>query len=218
MAVIRVNKTKDYSVISNRHLRDKNLSFKAKGILSLMLSLPDNWDYSIAGLETFASDGATATRSALKELETFGYLTRRPIRENGRIKDWEYNIYEIPQTGNPVVENQQVENRQQQNKDVEQIMNKQSKERFTPPTLEEVKAYCAERGNKVDAERFIDYYTMTGWTVGKTQKKMKDWKAAIRQWEREDGAKSEYMEHNYTAEQYENIPIEINEYRDRSWD
>lgn len=203
MAVIRVNKTKDYSVISNRHLRDKDLSFKAKGILSLMLSLPDDWDYSIAGLETFASDGATATRTALKELETFGYLKRCAIRENGKIKDWEYNIFEIPQTGNPLVENQQVENSTQQNIEIQQTTNKQSKEGFTTPTLEEVKAYCLERKNKVDAERWFDFYTAKGWVIGKS--KMKDWKAAVRTWEREDAQKGKdddgYMKHEYTEEQ-----------------
>lgn len=207
MAVIRVNKTKDYSVISNRHLRDKNLSFKAKGLLSLMLSLPDDWDYSIAGLETFASDGSSATRSALKELEAFGYLTRRPIRENGRIKDWEYNIFEIPQAEISLVENQQVEKRTQQNKE-QQTTDQQNtkKERsmpFTPPTLEEVKAYCLERKNKVDAERFIDFYQSKGWFVGKN--KMKDWKAAVRTWEKEDAQKGKdadgYMKHEYTEEQ-----------------
>ena len=200
-------------------MRDVNLSFKAKGILSLMLSLPDDWDYSIAGLETFASDGSTATRSALKELEACGYLTRRAIRENGKIKDWEYNIYEIPQAEIPHVENPQVEEQTQQSIN-EQTTDQQNTEkeksmRFTPPTLEEVKAYCAERGNSVDPERFIDFYTSKGWYVGKN--KMKDWKACVRTWEREDGKEAhEYMKHNYTDAQLKGIAVNVDEF-DEDW-
>lgn len=120
MAVFRVEKSRDYSVMANFHFRDRNLSWKAKGILSNMLSLPDDWDYSLAGLEKLASDGETSTRSAIKELERKGYLERKPIREKGRITDWEYIIFEKPKEENqvieePVVENPQVENQGQYN-------------------------------------------------------------------------------------------------------
>lgn len=120
MAVFRVEKNANYSVMANYHFRDKTLSWKAKGILSNMLSLPDDWDYSLAGLETLASDGMSATRSAIKELEEHGYLVRKPIREGGRIRDWEYVIFECPQkekqqTEILLVENPQVENSTQLN-------------------------------------------------------------------------------------------------------
>lgn len=120
MAVFRVNRNKNYTHMANYHFRDTSLSWKAKGILSNMLSLPDDWDYSLAGLATLASDGMSATRSAIKELEKHGYLVRRPIRENGKIADWEYLIYEKPQLEKQeekkqVVENQQVENHPQLN-------------------------------------------------------------------------------------------------------
>lgn len=204
MAVFRVEKNANYSVMANYHFRDKSLSWKAKGILSNMLSLPDDWDYSLAGLTTLASDGQSATRSAIKELEEHGYLIRRPIRENGKISDWEYIIFEYPQAGNqnaemPLVENQQVENRPQLNNNQsttnQSSMKKSSingysvrtASRFTPPTLEEVNAYCSERRNNVDAQRFIDYYTANGWKVGRNA--MKDWKAAVRTWERSDNEK-----------------------------
>lgn len=72
----------------------------------------------------------------------------------------------------------------QEIEEVNSKVKKKSASRFTPPTLEEVKAYCLERGNNVDAERFIDYYTSNGWKVGKNS--MKDWKAAVRTWERSD--------------------------------
>lgn len=96
MSVVRVNKNSNYTVMSNHHFKEKNMSLKAKGLLSLMLSLPDNWDYTIAGLATLSSDGEASVRSALKELEEFHYLQRKRIYDNGKIADWEYNIYEIP--------------------------------------------------------------------------------------------------------------------------
>lgn len=120
MAVFRIEKNKNYTNMSNYHFYDKTLSWKAKGILSNMLSLPDDWDYSLAGLATLTSDGMSATRTAIKELEEHGYLIRRPIRENGKIKDWEYVIFECPQVARqdvekPLVENQQIENHTQLN-------------------------------------------------------------------------------------------------------
>ena len=196
MAVFRIEKNKNYTSMANYHFYDRQLSWKAKGILSNMLSLPDDWDYSLAGLVTLSSDGMSATRSAIKELEEHGYLIRRPIREKGRIVDWEYLIFEKPQAENLFVENRQVENHTQLNtnqsipkeSNTNQSNTKESCKRFIPPTLEEVKAYCKERNNTVDAERFIDYYTANGWLVGKN--KMKDWRAAVRTWERNSFGKA----------------------------
>lgn len=100
MPVIRVNKTSDYTVMSNRHFKEKELSLKAKGLLSLMLSLPDNWDYSIKGLAAICKEDITAIKTALKELKKFGYLviTKKTPKdtESGRF-EYEYNIFEIPQ-------------------------------------------------------------------------------------------------------------------------
>ena len=76
MAVFRVNKTRDYTVLSNYHFKDTRLSYKAKGLLSLMLSLPEDWDYSIDGLVSLSADGRDSIMSGLKELEKFGYLRR----------------------------------------------------------------------------------------------------------------------------------------------
>lgn len=106
MAVIRVNKTADYTVMSNAHFKEKELSLKAKGLLSLMLSLPDNWDYSIAGLVTLSADGKDRVMSALNELEALGYLKRTKLTdEKGRFAGYDYDIYENPQTENPYAEN-----------------------------------------------------------------------------------------------------------------
>jgi hypothetical protein len=116
MAVARTHHTKDYTCMSNYHFKDKSISLKAKGLLSMMLSLPDEWDYSVAGLAALSSDGETSVRTAVKELEEHRYLKRTPIRENGRIVDWEYDIYEKPEEILDV-ENQQVESLLLENND-----------------------------------------------------------------------------------------------------
>lgn len=100
MAVFRVEKTKDFTVMSNHHLRNTELSLKAKGLLSLMLSLPDNWDYTTKGLAHICKDGVDSITTALKELERTGYLTRQRVRyENGQLGDIEYTIHEKPAIG-----------------------------------------------------------------------------------------------------------------------
>ena len=97
MAVFRVEKTKDFTVMCNHHLRNVKLSLKAKGLLSLMLSLPEDWDYTTKGLACICKDGVDSIASALKELEQHGYLTRQRVRyENGRLGDIEYTIHERP--------------------------------------------------------------------------------------------------------------------------
>lgn len=102
MAVIRVNKTADYTVMSNTHFKEKEMSLKAKGLLSLMLSLPDGWNYSIAGLVTLSKDGKESVMNALNELEKFGYLRRtKLLDENKRFAGYDYDIYEKPQKDKP---------------------------------------------------------------------------------------------------------------------
>ena len=103
MSVIRVNKTANYTVLSNYHFKEKKMSLKAKGLLSLMLSLPDDWNYSISGLVSLSKDGKDSVMSALGELEEFGYLTRvRTTDSKGKFTGVEYNIYEQPQEKKPV--------------------------------------------------------------------------------------------------------------------
>jgi len=94
MSVIRKHHNKNYTVMSNYHFLDRELSLKAKGLLSLMLSLPGDWDYSTVGLESLSSDGNTSVRNALKELEEHEYLIRERVFKNGKIVDWEYHIFE----------------------------------------------------------------------------------------------------------------------------
>ena len=98
MAVYRVERTRDYTVMSNYHLKDTTLSLKAKGLLSMFLSFPDDWNYSTRGLAAICKEGVEAIGNTIKELEKAGYIVRRKLRgSNGRITDTEYVIYEQPQ-------------------------------------------------------------------------------------------------------------------------
>ena len=208
MAVFRVNKTNNYTVMSNFHLKDKRISLKAKGLLSLILSLPDNWNYTIGGLVAICLEKDMAVKTALSELKKYGYLRVdkiKPSKENGGRYEYIYNIFEQPNKKQATeiqgIENQPLEIQGIENQplykdinlsntdlsitNIPSIDNKADKPprtRFVPPTLQDVQAYCMERNNNVDAQRFIDYYTSNGWKVGKNP--MKDWKAAVRNWER----------------------------------
>nr|DAP01922.1 MAG TPA: Dna polymerase B [Caudoviricetes sp.] len=191
----------------NHHLRNKNLSLKAKGLLSQVLSLPDGWNFTFEGLCSLNKEGKEAMQSAIKELRENGYLTKDRIRnEKGQITDVEYVFHEFPVDGETVCrKTRQTDNPPLLNTD--SILStdsikysplskerppkgeptpKRERKRFTPPKLEEVEAYCRERQNGIDASKFIDYYESVGWKVGKQA--MKDWKAAVRTWERRDAS------------------------------
>ena len=102
MAIFRIERTRDYTVMSNHHLRNGKLSLKAKGLLSMMLSLPEDWNYTTRGLAKICKEGVDAIGGALRELETAGYIVRHQLRDRqGRISDTEYVIYEQPQPKNP---------------------------------------------------------------------------------------------------------------------
>ena len=105
MAVFRIEKTRDYTVMSNHHLRNAGLSLKSKGLLSMMLSLPEDWNYTTRGLAKICKEGTDSIGSALKELEHAGYIVRNRLRDSkGKIVDVEYVIYETPHppdTGQP---------------------------------------------------------------------------------------------------------------------
>ena len=105
MAIFRVNKNKNYTVMSNYHLKDANMSFKAKGLLSMMLSLPDDWDYSIKGIISISKENKTSIQSTLKELEENKYLKRtKKQNEKGQF-GYIYDIYEKPWVEKPCIEN-----------------------------------------------------------------------------------------------------------------
>ena len=105
MAVFRIEKTRDYTVMSNYHLRDMSLSLKAKGLLSLMLSLPENWDYTMKGLAHICKDGIDSISGGIRELEAHGYLIRSRVRSaNGQLGSIEYTILEQPKAPSPTQE------------------------------------------------------------------------------------------------------------------
>ena len=145
MAVFRIEKTQNYTVMSNHHLRNAALSLKAKGLLSQMLSLPENWDYTLAGLSHINREKIDAIREAVRELEKAGYITRSRVRgDKGQLKGADYIIHELPQNkpepeqadntplsptldfptldnptlGKPMQENPTLENPMQLNKDI----------------------------------------------------------------------------------------------------
>lgn len=124
MAVYRVEKTRDYTVMANHHLRDERLSLKAKGLLSMLLSLPDDWEISIRGLASIVTDGVGAVQTGINELIEAGYIVRRRQHaESGAFAGFEYIIHEIPPctenpyTANPYTGKPYTENPAQSSKD-----------------------------------------------------------------------------------------------------
>ncbi len=102
MPICRIMKESNYTRVSNHYLRDNSLSFKAKGLLTLMLSLPEDWDYTIAGLAQFTADGRVSIANTIRELEECGYIRRSQTRgENGAFAQNVYWIYEVPQIDEP---------------------------------------------------------------------------------------------------------------------
>lgn len=125
MAVIRVNKNKNYTIMSNYHFKDKNMSLKAKGLLSMMLSLPDNWNYSVEGLVAISKESKTVIQSTLKELEDLKYLKRTRVQNSKGQFEYIYDIYEKPQTENPYMDNMPLLNTKELN--TNNINNKKNK-------------------------------------------------------------------------------------------
>ncbi|MGR5963832.1 DnaD domain-containing protein [Bacillus cereus] len=110
MATFRVNKDKNYTTINNTGLKDTRLSWKAKGILAYILTLPDDWIFYMEEVTKHSKDGIASLKAGMKELKECGYVKRFPIKgEDGKISRWEMIIYEVPQVEKPLVENQLVE-------------------------------------------------------------------------------------------------------------
>lgn len=169
MSVVRINKNVNYTIMSNYHFREKNMTLKAKGLLSFMLSLPDDWDYSIAGLVALCKENERAIKSTLKELQEFGYLRITKLMpckaENRSSIEYIYDIFEQPlDTKNQGVQNvalqnvavqndrQQNTNKQNTNKQNTNIYNKKENIKrknktcgySTSYNIDEYKNYCKE--------------------------------------------------------------------------
>ena len=190
MEIIRVEKNNNYSVICNEIFKNKKISLKAKGLLSLILSLPENWDLTIKGLEAICKEGAASVRSTMKELMLNGYMKRTCKRnDKGIIVGWDITIYEKPikpDAKYPDVENQHVDNRTQLNtKLIKDLNNKEQaflirKEKF----LNEVK----EIDNEFDYNSFVNYWAepSKNWRMRKEMQKTWDTKRRINTWIRND--------------------------------
>lgn len=189
MAILRKEKKSNFTVIDNAIFKDYRLSFKAKGLLCQMLSLPDGWEYSVEGLARLTSDGVSAITSGLRELEEYGYFRRERVRKDNRLAGIEYIISETPNSDFLISENLKQENLILENPpqlNTNKSNTNKSKTKvidiryMIPPTIEMIEDYINERGYNVNAHTFYDFYESKGWLVGKT--KMKDWQAAIRTW------------------------------------
>lgn len=220
---IRERKDRNFTVIDNTCLKDERLSWKAKGVFVYLLSLPENWKIHYSEIATHAKDGRDSLRNAVNELKEFGYLTvEQRKNEKGQFCENVYRIIENPRTETPYTENPNTVKatllNTNNNKDLN-ILNTDNREStdtasvsdtpkrstFKKPTLEEIKEYCRERKNTINAEHFFDYYESNGWQVGKN--KMKDWKATVRTWEQRD--RGYYG--NYTSKKggaFDHIPSE----------
>lgn len=205
--VIRKRKKRNFTALDNDIFKNRDLSMKAKGLLCTLLSLPDDWEYSISGLASLSKDGKSSIRSTLNELEEMGYFTREERRVNGQFKGYDYIIYEEPVSPDTMsseptskkatsVECTQLNTNQLNTKELNTnsikppVSPKGGKK--IPPTIEEVREYAQSRGNIVDPDYFFDYYEGLNWMRGKT--KVKDWQATYRTWERRADAGSKRTE------------------------
>lgn len=119
MAVVRVEKNTNYTTMCNEHLKDMNLSLKAKGLLSIMLSLPDEWYYSVKGLKAICKESINTINGILQELEENDYLLRNRVYCNGKISEWEYVIFESKENKKLYLENLDIKNEDIENEDIE---------------------------------------------------------------------------------------------------
>lgn len=159
MSVIRTIKNDNYTTMCNTHLRDKNLSLKAKGLLSMMLSLPDKWHYSVKGLEGICKESKNTINSVLNELEDNNYLVRRRRYCNGKISEWEYIIFEnnenhdeeLLHLKNEDIENEDIEIQDIENRDAYKITKELNTNRLNTNEYKE-KNIKKESVNSVIAE------------------------------------------------------------------
>lgn len=162
MAVFRVEKSRDYTVMSNYHLRDKGLSLKAKGLISQMLSLPEDWDYTLSGLSHINRESKDAIRSAVNELEAAGYIQRRQTTDaSGKFSGNEYVIHESPVTTEPSLEKPSSENPTQLNIDITNTQKQNTDISSTdsiPFFSEETAAWLPEANRmETDAQKMNSY-------------------------------------------------------------
>ena len=214
MRIYRRHKKDNYTCIDNHVFKDHSLSMKAKGLLTQIYSLPDDWEYSVKGLSTLFSDGRDAVNNAIQELIDHGYIIRtQKQNQAGKFEGYEYDIYEQPQTENadkpfpenPLTENPLSENPYQLNTNIINTNKENTKEdiyisanedffdslpdkprkKFIPPTVEEVAEYCKERNCDVDPVAFVAYYASQNWKKA-NGRPVSDWKLCVITWEKKE--------------------------------
>lgn len=209
---------KDYTRVKNGFIFDESLSLEAKGFMVALLSFPDDWNFSIKGLAYKLNLKDRTVMRLIKELKSAGYITQRKVKnEQGQFITYEWDIYDLPELNEnrtsvkpnfsetelrqnrtsakpnfgesvPILNTNNNKELNITNDSLEQKTNGTPSIKFKPPTVEEVRSYCEERKNGIDPEYFCDFYTSKGWKIGKNS--MKDWKAAVRTFEKRNRPKS----------------------------
>ncbi|MGD8305197.1 MAG: hypothetical protein PVF17_00960 [Ignavibacteria bacterium] len=193
-------KTNNFTIIDNTGIRDSDLSWKAKGLLTYLLHLPDDWQIYLSDLKNRSKDGRDSTAGGIKELIDNGYIKREQLKEKGKFIGYNYTVYEQPRrvirngsadtvkaySEKPTLlstNNNKLLKKTNTNKEID--IDIERKKRFIKPTVEQIEEYKQQRQQQksisFSSNQFFDYYESKGWMIGKN--KMKDWKAAFRTWE-----------------------------------
>ena len=193
-----------YTQISNAIFQDKRLNEADVGLLCVMLSLPPDWQFSVAGLCAIRpQSGRDKLAASIKRLENAGYLQRSPQRDGGKFVHTVWEITDTPSTEKPSPEkpspdfpketntlsNKELNKKELTEKRNSESVPREARERtpFVAPSVEEIESFCSQEQLSIDAQKFVDNYAAKGWTIGSTP--VHDWKALVRKWAREDQEK-----------------------------
>lgn len=190
-----------YTQISNAIFQDKRLNEADVGLLCVMLSLPPDWQFSVAGLCAIRpQSGRDKLAASIKRLENAGYLQRSLRRDGGKFVRTVWEITDTPSTEKPFTEkpspdfpeetntlsNKELNKKELTKKRNTESVPREARERthFVAPSVEEIESFCSQEQLSIDAQKFVDNYAAKGWTIGSTP--VHDWKALVRKWARED--------------------------------
>lgn len=185
-----------YTQISNAVFQDKRLNEADVGLLCIMLSLPPDWQFSVAGLCAIRpQSGRDKLAASIKRLENAGYLQRSLRRDGGKFVRTVWEITDTPSTEKPspdfpketnTLSNKELNKKELTEKRNSESVPREARERtpFVAPSVEEIESFCSQEQLSIDAQKFVDNYAAKGWTIGSTP--VHDWKALVRKWARED--------------------------------